>query len=88
VTNELGLDSLRPGYAFIATVYISQCVKLYFFFSSSSHALTGKVTSVADGDTITILDSSNKQFKIFLYGIDCSEKGQAFGEAAKSTHHG
>ena len=48
-----------------------------------SHALTGKVVSVADGDTITILDSSNRQHKIRLYGIDTPEKKQAFGKAAK-----
>jgi micrococcal nuclease len=48
-----------------------------------SHALTGKVISIADGDTITILDSSKKQHKIRLYGIDCPEGGQPFGKAAK-----
>ena len=47
-------------------------------------ALQGKVISVADGDTITVLDSSNKQHKIRLYGIDCPEKGQSFGKAAKN----
>ena len=50
---------------------------------SLSFALTGKVISIADGDTITILDSSKKQHKIRLYGIDCPEKGQPFGKAAK-----
>lgn len=45
--------------------------------------LTGKVISVADGDTITILDSSNQTHKIRLYGIDTPEKGQAYGKAAK-----
>ena len=48
-----------------------------------SHALTGKVISVADGDTITILDSSNRQHKIRLYGIDTPEKKQDFGKTAK-----
>ncbi len=48
-----------------------------------SFALTGKVISVADGDTITILDSSKQQHKIRLYGIDTPEKKQACGMAAK-----
>ncbi len=39
--------------------------------------------SVADGDTITILDSTKTQQKIRLYGIDYPEKGQPFGKAAK-----
>jgi len=51
---------------------------------SLSHALTGKVISVADGDTITVLDSSKKQHKIRLYGIACPEKGQPFGKEAYS----
>lgn len=52
-------------------------------FPGQAHALTGKVISVADGDTITILDASNRQHKIRLYGIDTPEKKQAFGKAAK-----
>jgi len=45
--------------------------------------LWGKVVSIADGDTVTILDSDKRQHKIRLYGIDTPEKGQAFGKAAK-----
>ena len=45
-------------------------------------ALEGKVVSIADGDTITVLQDRN-QIKIRLYGIDTPEKGQAFGKAAK-----
>lgn len=48
-----------------------------------TYALSGKVVSIADGDTITILDSSKTQHKIRLYGIDTPEKSQAFGKAAK-----
>ena len=40
------------------------------------------MTRVADGDTITVLDSSNNQHKIRLQGIDAPEKGQAFGKAS------
>jgi endonuclease YncB( thermonuclease family) len=42
-------------------------------------ALTGKVITVADGDTITILTPEKSQVKVRLYGIDTPEKGQAFG---------
>ncbi len=45
--------------------------------------LTGKVISVADGDTITVLDNRHRQTRIRLYGIDTPEKGQAFGRKAK-----
>jgi micrococcal nuclease len=44
--------------------------------------INGKVVSVADGDTITVLQGK-KQYRIRLYGIDCPEKRQAFGNKAR-----
>lgn len=44
---------------------------------------TGKVVSVSDGDTYTILTADNNQIKIRLQGVDCPEKNQAFGSKAK-----
>ena len=44
---------------------------------------SGKVVRVADGDTITVLAPGNQQVKVRLYGIDCPEKGQAFGQKAR-----
>lgn len=38
--------------------------------------------SISDGDTITV-SSGGKLHKISLYGIDCPEKGQAYGQNAK-----
>ena len=57
-----------------------------FYTYSLSQTLSGQVVSIADGDTITMLDSSKKQVKIRLYGIDTPEKGQPFGKAAKKAH--
>ena len=48
-------------------------------------AWTGKVVSVADGDTITILRHGRDQVKIRLYGIDAPESGQPFGKASKQN---
>jgi endonuclease YncB( thermonuclease family) len=45
---------------------------------------SGEVVSVADGDTVTIRNSSNQQIKVRLAGIDAPEIEQAFGDAAKS----
>lgn len=57
--------------------------------SSSSAAtdvdLTGRVVRVADGDTVTILDHSNTQHKVRLYGIDTPERDQPYGKAAKNA---
>lgn len=61
---------------------IKLLVLLLVTSTASSQVVTGKVVSIADGDTITILDSSKTQCKIRLYGIGTPEKGQAFGNAA------
>lgn len=60
-------------------------VFIYLFASLISHAQTvrGKVVRVADGDTITILDSNNTQIRIRFHGIDCPENGQDFGQVAR-----
>ncbi|MDR2995560.1 MAG: thermonuclease family protein [Bacillus cereus] len=46
--------------------------------------ITGKVISVADGDTVTILTDTNEQIRVRLYGIDAPERGQDFGSKARS----
>lgn len=45
---------------------------------------SGKVVSIADGDTITVL-LDKQQHRIRLSGIDAPESGQAFGTKAKSV---
>jgi endonuclease YncB( thermonuclease family) len=41
------------------------------------------VVGVADGDTITLLDSNRQRHRIRLAGIDAPEKGQPFGLRSK-----
>nr|CAA6812403.1 MAG: Endonuclease YncB, thermonuclease family [uncultured Thiotrichaceae bacterium] len=43
----------------------------------------GKVVRVTDADTITILGSDKKRYKIRLQGIDAPEKKQNYGAACK-----
>lgn len=61
---------------------------LGFFISSFSAVLasdfTGQVVSVLDGDTIEVLHNQRPE-RIRLSGIDCPEKGQAFGRRAKQV---
>jgi len=45
--------------------------------------ITGRVVSVHDGDTITVLDESRAQHKIRLSGIDAPELEQAYGKASR-----
>lgn len=59
----------------------------FLLLSSLAQAATieGRVVGVADGDTITILDNSNTQYKIRLAGIDSPEKKQPFGNVSKKS---
>jgi endonuclease YncB( thermonuclease family) len=52
---------------------------------ASAETLTGRVVGIADGDTITVLDSTNDQRKVRLAGIDAPEKRQPFGNVAKQN---
>lgn len=54
-----------------------------YFQPSLADTLHGRVVSISDGDTLTLLDASNQQFKIRLTGIDAPEKKQAFGQVSK-----
>ncbi|MEN9666453.1 MAG: hypothetical protein RLZZ326_2816 [Planctomycetota bacterium] len=47
--------------------------------------LTGKVVSVHDGDTLTVLDATKTQHKVRLHGIDAPESKQAFGNVARKA---
>lgn len=53
------------------------------FLSSASLALDGRVVGVADGDTLTVLDSSKQTHKVRLAEIDAPEKAMPFGQRAK-----
>jgi endonuclease YncB( thermonuclease family) len=45
--------------------------------------LQGRVVSVYDGDTFTLLTADKQQHKIRLHGIDCPERKQDFGNVAR-----
>lgn len=69
---------------------ISYCTRILLIFatlviatSSIADTLQGRVVHIADGDTVTVLDSSKTQWKIRLMGIDAPEKKQAFGNKSK-----
>ena len=58
----------------------------FFVLTSTSFAenLTGKVISIADGDTVTIVNN-NQQTKIRLAEIDTPEKNQPYGKKSKQA---
>jgi endonuclease YncB( thermonuclease family) len=73
---------LSPKLYFVRLQLIALVACILCLSACSDDALRGRVVKVADGDTITILDSANTQHKIRLQGIDAPEKGQAFGKAS------
>ncbi len=50
---------------------------------ASGATIKGEVVSVADGDTVTVLDASRMQHRIRLVGIDAPERKQAFGTRSR-----
>ena len=63
--------------------WITAAVVLVITASLHADEIRGKVVSIADGDTITVLDAEKVQHKIRLQGIDAPEKKQAFGTKSK-----
>ena len=49
--------------------------------------ISGPVVSILDGDTIEVLHNRRPE-RIRLSGIDCPEKGQAYGKKAKQAASG
>lgn len=58
---------------------------IVFPLEAYSDSISGEVVSIADGDTLTILDSSKTQHKIRLAAIDAPEKAQPFGQKSKQA---
>ena len=71
--------SVREAPVLIATLFI------IFSVTNALADVSGRVVAVTDGDTIKVLDSSSREYKIRLTGIDAPERGQPFGKA--STKH-
>lgn len=69
------------------TKILHSLLHVLLLVSIAVHAdtLTGRVVSVADGDTVTILDGDRKQHKIRVSGIDAPEKAQPFGQRSKQS---
>ncbi len=65
--------------------FIRLCLFLIYLVScrpAFADSFVGKVVGVSDGDTINVMHDGQPE-KIRLWGIDCPEKTQAFGQKAK-----
>ncbi len=60
---------------------------VFFYYPLFAAEYHTKVISIIDGDSINLL-REGKPEQVRLYGIDCPEKGQAFGKRAKQATSG
>lgn len=67
----------------VTRLLLTSFVFLLFPYSSFAD-FSGPVVSVLDGDTIEVLHNTGAE-RIRLNGIDCPEKGQAYGQRAKQA---
>ena len=51
----------------------------------SQEVICGKVVSVSDGDTITVLTPEKTQIRVRIAFVDCPESHQPFGARAKQA---
>lgn len=50
----------------------------------SAFAWSGEVIEVHDGDTLQVRDEQGSVRKVRIYGVDCPELGQPFGQEAQA----
>ena len=67
------------------TLNLLAVIALLFASAVSAAQISGRVVSVADGDTLTLLVDNHDQVKVRLAEIDAPEKAQPFGQRSKQS---
>lgn len=81
---EVSKIEVTESYKYVVHVRCLGAVAILLFSALvAAEELIGTVVSVADGDTITVLDARRQQHRIRLAGIDAPEKGQPYGQVSK-----
>jgi endonuclease YncB( thermonuclease family) len=77
---------VSPPFVWRGRTYLLALCSLLFLLSPSRAVadFSGQVVGILDGDTIEVLHNTHPE-RIRLSGIDCPEKGQAFGKRAKQA---
>lgn len=72
----------RPAYNTFMRLYIF--IFIFIFVPTQALAWTGEVVSVHDGDSVTVRRAdTGKTAKVRIYGVDCPELGQPYGDKAR-----
>jgi endonuclease YncB( thermonuclease family) len=64
---------------------IAVCVALAMAGAACARSIDGRIVGVSDGDTVRLLDATNKQHRVRLGEIDAPESTQAFGSKSKQA---
>lgn len=65
--------------------FICACLAACLSAACQAEVFEARVVGITDGDTITVVDTANQQFKIRLTGIDAPERGQDYGDKSKAN---
>ena len=71
------MRSIRTAAIFVAFIALATPL--------TAAELDGTIVSVADGDTVTLLDANKMQHRIRLDGIDAPERTQPYGQRARQS---
>ena len=79
------ISSYGLALQFSRSFFIFLCLSPSFVAIAGGHTIQGRIVGVHDGDSVTLLDATNRQYKVRLDGIDAPELGQTFGRASKAS---
>ncbi|HEX5171355.1 MAG TPA: thermonuclease family protein [Cyclobacteriaceae bacterium] len=51
--------------------------------NANVHEIKGQVMEIIDGNTLIVKSADESYYKVVLFGIDCPEMGQKYGDKAK-----
>jgi endonuclease YncB( thermonuclease family) len=69
----------------VALRFLTAFISVFLAMPGASAEIHGRVVSISDGDTFTLLTAEKQQVKIRLAEIDAPESGQPYGQKSKQA---